>query len=87
MSTNLAPIVPATKAIAVTPSDSAKILDGTIVVMSRGLSIDTAGVIVFKDENGVTRTSGTLVANVIHPISTNQVMLTNTTALGIVAYW
>lgn len=56
-------------------------------VKCRGVSVDVAGVIAYVDDAGNSRVTGTLVANVIHPLSTTIIKSTGTTATGIVIYW
>jgi len=53
---------------------------------TRGLSCAVAGNVAVKNDQG-TAVTIFLSAGAIHPISTYQVMSTNTTATGIVAYF
>jgi hypothetical protein len=78
---------PATKSKVHTPHDTNKIADGAgNFITCRGISVDVAGVIHYKDADGTARVTGTLAAGIIHPISTNLIT-TGTTATGIVVYW
>lgn len=82
-----AKLFPAMHSIAVTPNDGAKILDGANPVRCRGVSFTVAGNLAYKDSEGNDRIAGGLAAGVIHPISTDQILATGTTATGIYAYW
>lgn len=73
---------PSADFVAVTPHDSNKLTGGRC----RGLSVNVAGNVAIKNTAGTT-VSITLVAGVVHPISTDQVLATDTTATGIVAYY
>jgi hypothetical protein len=81
---------PVTKAMSITPHDTNTFTDEHSpngAIMSRGVSVNVAGVLKFKDSSGNVRTTGTLAAGVIHPIETNVIMATGTTATGIYIYW
>lgn len=80
-------IDPATKAMAVTPNDSANFTDSGAEVTSRGVSLTVGGSLAWKDEAGTTRTAAGLAAGIIHPISTKRIMAAGTTATGITVYW
>jgi hypothetical protein len=56
-------------------------------VKSRGVSVDVAGVITYKDSDGNAHVTGTLAAGIIHPLETTVIKSTGTTATGIIIYW
>lgn len=78
---------PYTKAMTVTPNDSADFVDGSDTVLCRGISVAVAGTVAWKDANGTTRSSTLLAAGVVHFISTKRIMATGTSATGISVYW
>lgn len=82
-----AKLFPATYSMAVTPSDAALILDGSEPVKCRGISFSGAGSITYLDPKGAQRVLNGLAAGIIHPISTNKIFATGTTATGIYVYW
>ena len=83
---------------AVTPSDTAILTYSTTQTpydvsqtidepaQTRGISCAVAGNVAIKNDQG-TAVTIFLSAGAIHPIATNQIMSTNTTATGIVAYF
>lgn len=83
------PIDPSYQFINVTPSDSLVLTYHNRPVRTKGISFKTAGDLAIKDDEGTTVVipSGSLVAGVIHPISTQQILSTGTAAVSIVAYF
>lgn len=76
------------KSIAVNPHDTNVLVDAdSSKVVCRGISVAVAGDVAWKDENGVSRIAKNLAAGIIHPITTNLIKSTGTTATGVVAYW
>ncbi len=70
----------------ITASDTAKITDPSgKIARCRGVYIGGAGNLAVKDELGNAVTFISLAIGVIHPISTDQIMSTNTTATNIIA--
>ena len=87
------PIDPASYPVLVTPSDS-DVLSfttqfGKQIQKCRAISFAAVGDLAIKDGNDVTVIipSGALAAGVMHPISTQKILATGTTATGIVAYF
>lgn len=83
------PIAPSSKFINVTASDTAKLEYDSEVKATKGIAIGTAGDLAVKDDEGnsVTIPANALAVGVIHPISTEQILSTGTTATEIVAYF
>lgn len=67
-----------------TPYGTAQTIDEP--AQTRGISCAVAGNVAIKNDQGASVTIF-LSAGAIHPISTYQIMSTNTTATGIVAYF
>lgn len=88
MSGNVNKIHPAGFFIAVSPSDTANLVDQALKpITTRGISLAVSGDLAVKDGNGNTVVLKGLAAGIILPIVTNRIMATNTTASGICAYW
>ena len=83
------PIDPSGQFINVTPSDTLLLKYNGKVATCRGIAIGTAGDLEIKDDNNTTVVipSNSLAIGVIHPISTQQILASNTTATEIVAYF
>jgi hypothetical protein len=77
-------LLPAKNFINVTPSDSALLNDG---IACRGILLGVAGDIAIKNVFDVTVVISGLVAGVIHPISTKQILSTSTTATDICVFY
>ena len=70
----------------ITPSDTLKLTNASgNITRCRGVYIGGAGNLAVKDEKNNAVTFVSLAVGVIHPISTDQIMNTNTTATNIVA--
>lgn len=78
-------IDPSYKFVAVTPSDTALLTYGGDPSTTKGIYIGGAGNLVCKNDLGDSVTFTGLVAGALYPISTSQIMSTNTTATNIVA--
>jgi len=81
------PIDPSNQFINVTPSDTDLLKYNGNVSTCRGILLEVAGDIAIKDDENNTVVIAGLAAGVIHPIATQQILSTNTTATGIVAYF
>lgn len=78
----------ATHGVAVTPSDSAQILDANSnVVASRMLYIGGAGTLKIQTDKNQALTFGAVVAGTIIPIETSKVFATGTSATNIIALY
>jgi len=77
-------ITPAVKPVNVTPHDTNYIVDE---IPCKGILLGVAGDIAIKDVNGTTVVVSGLAAGVIHPISTNRILSTSTTATDICAFF
>lgn len=78
-------IDPATRFKAVTPSDTVLLTYNNQQARCKGLFVGGAGNLVVKDDAGNSVTFTGVLAGVMYPISTQQVMSTSTTATSIVA--
>lgn len=83
------PIDPSYQFINVTPSDTDVLMYHNHPVRTKGIAFKTAGALAIKDDQGTTVVipSGVLVAGVIHPISTDKILSTGTTAVDIAAFF
>lgn len=72
---------PASKAVAVTPSDA------TVIPVTRALYIGTGGTLVVVMADDTATTTFTNVAAGIFPVQVKQVYSTDTTASGIIALY
>ena len=78
----MADFSPATKGIAVTPSDTVNLAN-----VCRGLYVGVTGNVVVVHADGTTVTYVSLAAGVVHPIQAFRINNTNTTATNIVALY
>ena len=78
---------PSSQFIVVTPSDTAVLQYNGENKSTRGISFEVAGTLAIKNDEGVAVTLPGLAASVIHPLISDTIMATNTTATGIVAYF
>jgi len=77
------------KPVLVTASDTALLEYNSEVKKCRGISVEVAGDLAISNEQGtkVVLPAATLAIGIIHPISTEQIWATGTTATGIVAWF
>ncbi len=73
--------------IAYTKSDVANILDGVKPVTSRGIMVGTTGDLAVSNAAGTSVTITKVAAGVIHPIRTNKIWSTGTTASEITVFY
>lgn len=83
-----APIDPSNEPILVTPDDTEVLKYHGRALACRGISFVVAGDLEVRDDQGtmIIIPSGALSAGIIHPLGTDLIG-TNTTATGIVAYF
>lgn len=74
----------------ITPSDTNYLKTaGGKTFRTKGISFGTAGALAIKDQDNITVVipTGVLSAGIIHPIQTDRILSTGTTATNIVAYF
>jgi hypothetical protein len=79
------PIDPSYQFAVVTPSDTALLSYAGEKGRSKGIYVGTTGNLAVKDDKGNSVTFVNVLAGVIHPISTDQILFTGTSALNIIA--
>jgi len=82
-----ATIDPSNQYVNVTPSDTALLSYNGNVKTCRGILLGVAGDIAIKDDAGNTVVISGLAAAIIHPIATQQILSTSTTATDICAFF
>lgn len=80
-------IAPASKFAVVTASDTDVLTWNGENFATKGVMVAVSGDLACKDEAGNSVTISTVAAGVIHPIQTNQILSTGTTATGITAFF
>lgn len=84
---NLTTRLPASKSMAVTPSNTVDLSYNSGKVITRGISVTVAGNITYLNSDGDSQVFAAAAAGVIHPIAAKRIMATGTTATGISAHW
>lgn len=80
------PINPSDQFSLVTPSDTVDLSYHGTTAKCRAILVGTAGNVAVLDDQGTSVTIP-LAAQVLHPISTNRILLTGTTAVTIIAFY
>ena len=79
--------MPSSKFANITASDTALLEYQGEVMSCRGILLGTAGDIAVKDDDNTTVVISGLAAGIVHPISTDQILATSTTASDICVFF